>query len=305
MHTLELEPLLREVSCCPLCSGHQRVEMFRDPPFQVLKCQQCQLVYTSPQLPEEALPLVYTEPYWTSPAPKTRGYADYRQEEPHYLKTFRGRYSLLEPHICPPGRALDIGCAAGYFLQVLAENGWEACGVEISSAITRGLDSSFPIHLGPLETAPWAAGSFDLVSLWDVIEHVRDPVGFLEQAVRLLRPDGILILETQNVESWFARLLGPRWHHYKHWEHLVHFSPATLERLTTGVGLQTLTRTTRFAGKFISFGFLRERAGRLSPWLSSALRLLAWLDPLHFYANPRDEMIVIARNGDRQTLPNC
>lgn len=289
----QLEPLLEEVPECPICQCDQRQEMFRDPPFRVLQCTQCQLVYVSPRLPYEALGLVYTEPYWTSPDPTVRGYSNYRAEGDQYLKTFRQRYRHLAN--LKPGRALDIGCAAGYFLRVLAENGWEACGVDISSAITQDLANEFPIHLGPLTEAPWPKHSFDLISLWDVIEHVPDPRTFLEQTVWLLRPGGTLILETQNVESWYARLMGRRWHHYKHWEHLLHFSPGTLEQLLQSCGLRTVLSTTRYAGKFVALGYIRQQLSRAFPLLRPLLKPLARLDRHHLYINPKDELIVVVQ----------
>ena len=111
------------------------------------------------------------------------------------------------------------------------------------------------------------ADAFDLVALWDVVEHVPDPKALLREAVGYLVPGGHLILETQNVESVFARLLGARWHQYKHLEHLYHFSSTTLRRLLEEAGLEVVHETARFGGKHVSLAFIRERATRIHPIL--------------------------------------
>jgi hypothetical protein len=96
------------------------------------------------------------------------------------------------------------------------------------------------------------------------------------------------------VASVFARMLGRRWQHFKHEEHLYHFEPATLQRLLADAGFRIVHRTARFGGKFVSPSFVAERAGKVHPVfaaLSSPLRLLKGPS---VYVNLRDEMVVLA-----------
>jgi hypothetical protein len=111
----------------------------------------------------------------------------------------------------------------------------------------------------------------------------------------MLRPGGALILETQNVDSRFARLLGRRWQHYKHQEHLYHFNPATIARLLEQEGWEVVSNTPRFGGKYVSLSFIAERAGRLSPAAAFVLKPLNLLGRVSLYVNLRDEMVVVAR----------
>ncbi len=104
-----------------------------------------------------------------------------------------------------------------------------------------------------------------------------------------------LILETQNVDSRFAKRLGPRWHHYKHLEHLYHFNPKTIERLLDQAGLEIVHLTPRFGGKHVSLGFIRERATRVHGVMKYLLAPLAPLSGMSFYVNMRDEMVIVAR----------
>jgi hypothetical protein len=91
-----------------------------------------------------------------------------------------------------------------------------------------------------------------------------------------------------------ANRLGKRWHHYKHDEHLYHFNPDTISRLLTDCGYEVLTCGSSYAGKYVSFGFLAERAGRLGTIPGLLAKPLALLKPCNIYVNPHDEIIVIA-----------
>jgi 2-polyprenyl-3-methyl-5-hydroxy-6-metoxy-1,4-benzoquinol methylase len=287
-----------ETADCLFCApGTPAAQLFDDPPFAVLRCSGCGLVFVSPRIAAGRLGDVYDETYWRSPAPRDRGYADYRAEAARWLRTYRLRAKLLEGRLAPRSRIIDVGCAAGYFGQVMRAHGHEVWGIEPSSAIAgealRRLGND-RVHPGTLADAPWPPGSFDLITLWDVVEHLPDPVAALGRARELLRPGGLLLIETQNVESRFARMLGRRWQHFKQAEHLWHFSPATLTRLLHVARFAPVETTARRAGKFVGLDFVAERSARLHPALATALRPLGKL-PGAIYVNLFDELVAIAR----------
>ncbi len=285
---------------CPLC-GSDRFEIaFVEPPYSVHRCSACGLGFVSPRLDPEGLVGIYADDtYWRSVSPKTRGYHDYRADEPLYLRTFRRRLDFALGAGPRSGRALDVGCAAGFCMAVLRERGFETYGVEVSEAIGSHARDHFgfgdAVHFGTLDTAPHAEGSFDLITMWDVVEHVPDPRGLLANARALLKPDGLLVLETQDIDSRFARLLGPKWHHFKHAEHIYHFTPSTARELLRSAGFATERLTHRYGGKYVSLHFIAERAGRVHPLISKALSPLARLESASVYLNFMDEMVVLAR----------
>ena len=288
-----------EVGACRLCGSTGWTPRFRDGEHEIRDCDACGLVWVSPRRDEEGLAALYgSEDYWRSDAPKECGYGDYRADEERYLATFRLRLDRALRDGPRSGRALDVGCAAGYCLRVLAERGFEVCGVELSPVIAaearRHLGDD-AIHVGTLEGAPLEPGSFDLITMWDVVEHVVDPHALLRRARELLAPGGLLVLETQDVRSAFARLLGRRWHHYKHAEHLYHFSPGPLRRLLLDTGFRVETLTHRHAGKHVSGAFVAERSGRVHPSLPRLLGPLGRLDGV--YVNVFDELLVLARGA--------
>jgi SAM-dependent methyltransferase len=281
---------------CPVCGGERFRTAFKEPPYKVLRCLECGTGVVSPRAAD--LASIYADgSYWRSSSPRTLGYGDYRAAESLYVRTFARRLSFALRNGPAAGKALDVGCAAGFCMQALRELGYEVHGVEVSKTIAThaierlGFDT---VHIGTLEDAPFADHSFDLITMWDVIEHVADPRALLSRARELLAPGGLLVLETQNIDSAFARALGRRWHHYKHAEHIYHFTPASLRRLLGAAGMNVKTMTPRYGGKYVSLDFIAERAGRIHPRLSTALGPLRRLDSINLYINVMDEIVATA-----------
>jgi SAM-dependent methyltransferase len=286
-----------DVSECMLCGGAVYTPVLEEPPYSVRRCSSCTLAWVSPRLTAQGLRELYGDGYWRSDSPRTIGYGDYRQDEDLYLRTFERRMKFVLRHVPPGGRALDVGAAAGYFVRVAQNHGFDAVGVELSAEIAQhgrdrwGLD----IHVGTLDSAPFESQSFDLITMWDVVEHIPDPVALLRKARQLVKPSGALVVETQNIDSRFARLLGRRWQHYKHAEHLYHFNPDTIDALLARAGFRIDHLTARFGGKYVSFDFVAERAGRLHPAVTRLLTKLGEGRRWNAYVNVFDEMVLLAR----------
>ena len=139
------------------------------------------------------------------------------------------------------GRLLDVGCAAGFFLAE-AQRYYDCEGVELSAFSSKFAREhlGLKVHTGTLADAWFASGQFDLITLWDVIEHVPDPRGVLDEVARLLKPGGHAVLTTGDVESAYARaraadwpLMGPPWHLY-------YFSRTTLGCMAHAAGLHSV-----------------------------------------------------------------
>lgn len=288
---------LREEIPCILCGTDESATLFAEPPFRIVRCIECGLVYTLPRLPTTSISEMYQVGYWRSAEAKNFGYTDYLRDRDRYLRTFHLRSKVIDHYKPSPGRVLDIGCAAGFFLKVMEAKGWETTGVELSAFMANYARTELKLNnvfTGTLEEQPFDAESFDVITLWDVIEHLEDPRAVLATAKRLLKNDGILVLETQNVESVFARLMGRRWHHYKFEEHLWHFSPTTLSAL---LGLESFAVTemsARRAGKFVTMNFVIERSARIHSTLPRLLQPLRCFGALSLYVNPMDELIAVA-----------
>jgi SAM-dependent methyltransferase len=137
-----------------------------------------------------------------------------------------------------PGRILDLGCGRGELLELFERQGWQALGTQISQTAAaaaralRGVD----VRLGELPQMGLEAASFDVITAFHVVEHLQDPVAYLREARRLLKPGGLLVLEVPNLACPGFRFLGTRDLCFDYPHHLFFFTPASLGRLLAEAG---------------------------------------------------------------------
>jgi SAM-dependent methyltransferase len=141
------------------------------------------------------------------------------------------------------GRVLDVGCASGLFLREALRAGWSAAGAEPSEVLhARALDllgTQAELCCCTLEHANFAPGSFDAITLWDVLEHVPEPVAFMRHCATLLKSNGKLFLNVPNLDSLEARVLGRKWPLLLA-EHLNYFNHKSLRRCGAAAGLRPI-----------------------------------------------------------------
>lgn len=227
---------------CPACGGPGHpLRGYREfQGYQLKRCPACGTQALDPQPDDPTLARIYQQDYydaWGIQRDESLTRQLKRATFAHLLRPLARR----DGDGGPPLRLLDCGAATGYLMQEAAEAGMEPYGVELSEfgaariAEQFGSDRAF---CGPFERASFAgfdADFFDVVTMIDFIEHVRDPEAALAKAHRLLRPGGRIVLLTPNAASLSRRLMGLRWLHYKV-EHLSYFTPAGLSRCLERVG---------------------------------------------------------------------
>lgn len=177
------------------------------------------------------------------------------------------------------GRLLELGCAEGTFLKLAARAGFHAHGIEpdpVTSALARQCPD-IVVFPGTLADAQYPAASFDVIVLFHVLEHLDSPRRTLHELHRLLRPGGILVIETPNIASLWFYLLGRRWRQFIP-DHYYFFSPATLTRLLEESGFRPLALT--HPKRIVSLRLLTDRVRRLSPLagrlLMRAITRMGW-----------------------------
>lgn len=174
----------------------------------------------------------------------------------HRNRKFLDRISALLQSIPPHIRLLDVGCSSGSFLGTAVQLDYKAEGVEpaeqaASAAQARGLK----VQHGLLHEVAYPDGEFDAITLFEVIEHLREPLPLLQECHRILRPGGILLIGTGNAASWTASSTRKDWAYFSiatHGGHISFFTPDSLKKLarTAGFSLQRLdTRSVRFSEK--------------------------------------------------------
>ena len=194
----------------------------------------------------------------------------YEEETSGRLETFSRALADIEQHE-PSGRLLDVGCHTGIFLDVARRAGWATTGVEPSRwSAERARARGLQVFDGTLADAGLAESSFDVITMWDVIEHLAEPVEELKRAHRLLRPGGLLAVSTMNVETWFPRLLGRRWPWYMQM-HLYYFTPRTLNQMLKLAGYEPVEAVPH--KRVVRLAYL---VSRLEAYCRPLARLLEW-----------------------------
>jgi 2-polyprenyl-3-methyl-5-hydroxy-6-metoxy-1,4-benzoquinol methylase len=165
-------------------------------------------------------------------------------------------------------RLLDVGAYTGVFVDVARVAGWDACGVEPSRwAVDVAKRRGLPIIEGTLTASELAGKRFDVVTMWDVIEHVPDPAVELGRAYSLLVPGGLLAVHTMDVDSLIARILGARWPWLMDM-HIHYFSRRTLRQMLQKSGYEIIWDEVQ--GRYLRLGYLATRLSGLHPLLGWA-----------------------------------
>ncbi len=220
---------------CIGCAAHRPAALFERDGFHIVQCGACGLVYVGEDPAAVDFAALYDESYYTGG--QNGAFADYVGQAAGRRAAARRRLWTLR-RIKPRGRLLDVGCAAGFFLAEAARH-FDVQGVEPSTyAATFAREKlGLKVFNGTLHDAALAAASFDLITLWDVIEHVPDPAALLVEIQRLLAPGGRVVLTTGDIGSAYAQARGAAWHLLTPPWHLYFFSRATLMTLATRAGL--------------------------------------------------------------------
>jgi len=177
-------------------------------------------------------------------SPARKGYEDYLANASLRTRGFARRLSELEQHTNHRGRLLDFGCAFGLFLKVAVDAGWEAIGYERSAwAADYGRRHyGVTIQSGDGDREAFDPCSFDIVTMWDVLEHLEDPRAVVRSVASWLKPGGVLALNTIDNGSVGARLAGEHWRHIAPPHHLQYFTRASLTGLLRDNGFRVISR---------------------------------------------------------------
>jgi len=196
----------------------------------VVRCRSCGLVFVHPLPGREALHRHYN----TGQSSRIQYYLDVEVAD---RRSFGELLALAEAILPRKGRLLDLGCNVGTCLVSARERGWDTQGLEINeeAAAFCRRERALDVRTGVLEHDTYAPESFDLVMMADVVEHLVDPFETLRRVARVLRPEGLVLISTPDIERWAARLLQ-----VKPEEHLYYFSPATIRTALRQAGLETV-----------------------------------------------------------------
>jgi SAM-dependent methyltransferase len=167
------------------------------------------------------------------------------------------------------GHLLDVGCATGNFLNEMRRyKDWQVTGLEPVASAARFARQRFNLNvfIGTLTEAAFPETSFDIVTLWDVLEHSADPKAYLLEIFRILKPEGWIVLKLPDPTSWEARLFGSAWVGFEAPQHLYGFPAPVLERELNEIGFRRIEITwmgNDYATFMISLGIWLSERGRI------------------------------------------
>ena len=215
-------------SVCNLCRHTDPAWYCRKDSIDVFRCINCGLIYAGEMQGNEELINHYSDQYF-EPYLKT--------ESIHLEKRFRKRIEEIRQYVFP-GSLLDVGCGAGYFLKLAADTGYSTQGVELSPYAAKYAQQNFGLRVfqGELADAGFDRESFDIITLWHILEHVHDPGDFLGQVNGLLKKTGLLAVEVPNIRSLSARIAGVNWELMAPKEHFYYFNKSTIKRYLENSG---------------------------------------------------------------------
>jgi SAM-dependent methyltransferase len=226
---------------------------------RLVRCRRCQLQYVNPRL---AAPLIL------------ESYAE--GEDPTYVSQLAAREQTFDralrkiERLAPrKGRLLDIGTAAGAFLGVAKRRGWDVEGCEPNRWLAAWGSRRYgiPIRSGDLFEQRYEPASFNVITLWDVIEHTPDPAKVIARCAQLLAPGGLLIVNYPDIDSAVARAMGRRWLFLTS-VHLYYFTPTTIRALLgkAGFAVEEISRHVQS----LELEYILSRGSVLSPGLARA-----------------------------------
>jgi len=264
--------VIREADLCPACGSASMRTLFHGTDrlfgttanfFEVVECTNCRLIRLFPQPTAAELNRYYPANYWFAPGTDAASRA-----EDFYRRLVLGDHVRFVERAIENTKAagplLDAGCGGGLFLRLLRERGHKVVGLDFSmeAAHTAWTVNRVPAMRGTLLMAPLRPAAFSVITMFHLLEHLYDPVGYIKEAHKLLAKDGRLVVQVPNAASWQFLLFGQNWNGIDIPRHLVNFKEKDLVALLESCGFEVLRR------KFFS---LRDNPTGMATSISAAL----------------------------------
>jgi len=230
----------RDFEACPLCGQRGAREWLqgrdrfhgRHEKYTLVRCPTCSLVWLSDSPKPSEMHLHYTDAYHKLISAGGENSPVRWRERKATLRQYK-----------QSGALLDLGCSSGAFLESLKGEPWKLYGIEMSAegARTAEARSGAQVFAGDIPEAPFAPESFDVITCFDVLEHLYEPLRVMVKVREWLKPDGIFYVMVPNIDSAEARVFGTYWHGLEFPRHLFHYSPASIRYLARSVGLEEVS----------------------------------------------------------------
>lgn len=223
--------------------GHYSEEIYK-----VVECSDCGMMQAYPLPSKSYLKSFYDLHFDTDPGTSS----------PDRIFAFEKFLAQIKKRFPKSGSLLDVGCGNGSFLEIAKKFSRNVCGIDASAYCTKTCrEKGLNVHCGELEEVNFPNSSFDVVTIFHVIEHVLNPRSLLVEVRRILKVGGCVVVRTPNVDSKISKATGPYWGWMNPPFHLYYFSPSSLSKILKSTGFSVDLITTRFSPEY-NRGFFTE-----------------------------------------------
>jgi 2-polyprenyl-3-methyl-5-hydroxy-6-metoxy-1,4-benzoquinol methylase len=203
--------------------------------FEIVKCRNCGLRFTNPRPHPGELGKYYQSTDYISHSDSKQGLFAYIYQKVR-KHTLHRKYVLISK-FQHKGSILDIGCATGQFLNHMTSHGWKTTGIEPDEKTREKAISEFDLDVFPEEQLnALNKNSFDVITMWHVLEHVSDLKGRIKQIKDLLKPEGTFIMAVPNCDAYDAKIYKQFWAGYDLPRHLYHFTKSDIKLIMSNHG---------------------------------------------------------------------
>ncbi|HLD24513.1 MAG TPA: class I SAM-dependent methyltransferase [Patescibacteria group bacterium] len=240
----------------------------------------------------------YSEGYYEGD-PTRSAYADYEHDKPLIVANMRKFLSFFNGDHTHR-KLLDVGCAFGYFVELALSQGYDAYGLDPSSFAVgkaKELVGKSRIIEGTIEHTTYPKASFDVITLFDVFEHLQDPLADMKKLATVLKSDGVIIIATGDTKSLAAQVMKRRWTFFIPPQHVFFFHRKNVTTLLHKAGLRPIKW--HRVGKWLSLGYILHLArttgeSKLADWLYTFIRKTP-LMRFPLYIPMKDNMVLLAK----------
>lgn len=258
-----------EKTNCNLCGSDTSEFMFlkeaRGVNFNVVRCKQCKFIFMNPMITKEGLKKIYTDNYYENFDLSRKPEANEKLYHTINTATFKYITKITGIH---DGNLLDVGCALGYFLDSVrrTRTGWRLFGCDISKeSITLGRKKlNLDLRVGEIKDCKYPDNFFDIVTMREVIEHIRDPVEALREINRILKKGGFIVITTGNLDALIPRIRGKKNFYYDS-VHVSYFSIKTIKDALRSSGFKVFRIDPYF---YTQRAVLSEEGFNIRDWLT-------------------------------------
>jgi 2-polyprenyl-3-methyl-5-hydroxy-6-metoxy-1,4-benzoquinol methylase len=262
---------MEQLNNCPVCQSQTFEEYLTvkdytvsQEQFKIVTCKKCGFRFTNPRPYSEAIGEYYKAESYISHTNTSKGLISKIYQEVRKF-TLKGKLNLINRLSPQKGKLLDVGCGTGMFLNVARENGWKVNGIEPDAGARAIAEEVNDIKIKGEVFSSFENETFEIITLWHVLEHVHELNATIDWLKEKLSKDGSLLIAVPNHESKDAEIYQEQWAAYDVPRHLYHFSQKSIKELFANHGFELKeTLPMKFDSFYVSMLSTKYQTGKIN-----------------------------------------